>query len=413
MKPTPLFVAMLMAFGAQAASAQSQQAYDATNPWYLGVSGGLTHSSNVYRVGEGSTASAGQSNSDMITTASLLGGLDQRFGRQHLTADGSINANHYQRNGNLNNVGYNGRIGLDWYTIDNISGNFTVGGTRQLGSNNVGYGYQPQYVKNVQTDTYASAVVHKGVVTEWTLDVGADYARRNYSADYYKSLGFDQHDVWIGPSWRPSDRLRLGMDYRITDGEIPIQNNSYKRKDVDFTGTWVASGASSIDWRLSHSTSKYSSADSRALSGLTGQVSWNWRPTGKISLTAQYIHDTGLQNSALSLFGFTYGSYAQDQIVNTLRLYGNYQYSGKVSFGANVSYAPSHLHVVTHDGVLSPSSDNTYSFRDYSAGLSATWQATRGISASCQIGRQWRTGATQLYPYTATSFGCSGQILFY
>ncbi len=420
MKPTPLLVAMLMAFGAQTASAQSQQAYDSTNPWYLGVSGGLTHSSNVYKVGEGSTASAGQSNSDMIATASLLGGIDQRFGRQHLTADGTITASRYQRNSMLNNLGYNGRMGLDWYTVNNISGNVTVGGSRQLSSNNVGYGYEPLYEKNVATNLYASAVAHKGVVTEWTLDVGADYQRVSYSNVHYRSLDSNQHDVWIGPSWRPSDRLRLGVDYRRTQGNVPYYAAdlgtgqpvpyTFNRDDIDFTGSWIASGASSFDWRLSRGKSKRTTAAGQDSTHTTGQLGWNWRPTGKLSFTAQYVHDTGLQSSFLSIVGYGVGvGGAQDQVINTFRVYGSYQFSGKLSFGANASYSPNSLRILGLHG----DPDAVYDGRDYSANLTSTWQYSRGISFTCQAGRQWRTGAAKLYPYTANSIGCSGQILFY
>lgn len=418
-KPAPLLAAaLLIAFGAQTAFAQAP-AQDTTTPWYLGASGGLTHLSNVYRAVDGAAAQGDRSNSDIVTTASLLGGLDQRFGRQHLTADASVSANRYQHNSNLNNVGYSGRAGLDWYTVGNISGNLTVGGSRQLGNNNVGFGYVPQYEKNILTDHYASFVAHKGVVTAWTLDVGADYQRRTYSNDYYRSLNYTQHDIWFGPSWRPSDKLRLGVDYRLTNGEIPFYShdlltgrfapNDFRRRDVDFTGTWNISGASSLDWRLSRGRSTHQNSAGQDATSNTGQISWLWRPTGKLSFTTQFVHDTGLQTSFLSVLGYGYSNYAQDQVVNTLRLSGSYQYSGKLSFGANASYAPSSLRV-TPSGSTAPT---VYDFRDYSANLSATWQYSRGISANCQAGRQWRTGPAALYPYTANSVGCSGQILFF
>jgi len=418
MKRTKLILSMLAIFGAPAAFAQ-EQGQDATNPFYVGVSGGVTHVSNVYRTGEGSSGPSGSSNSDMVYTGSLLAGIDQRYGRQHLTADGSINGNRYQHNSDLNNIGYNGRVGLDWHTIQNISGNFSLGGSRQLGSNNVGYGYAPQYVKNVQTDFYASAVAHKGLVTEWTLDVGADYQRRSFSATYYRRLDSRQHDVWIGPSWRPSDKLRLGMDYRLSKGELPyysqdvvlgtVESNRFTRKDIDFTGAWVLSGASSFEWRISRGKSTHNTTVGQDFSGTTGQLSWNWRPSGRFSLQTQYVHDTGLSTSFLSFFGTSYNNYAQDQVTNSWRLYGNYQYSGKLSFGANLSYSPASLRV-TPTGA--PSSTD-YNFRDYNANLSASWQYSRGITFACQAGRQWRTGAAELYPYTANSIGCTGRILFF
>ena len=62
-----------------------------TNPWYVGVSQGLTYESNLYRVDTTTDLNNGRdptqppvSRSDTVSVTSLVGGIDQPIGRQRL-----------------------------------------------------------------------------------------------------------------------------------------------------------------------------------------------------------------------------------------------------------------------------------------------------------------------------------------
>src|SRR4051812_37690871 len=98
----------LAALTAAAALAQSAHAQtDDTTPFYIGGSLGVSHVSNVYR--QPSTT-----NGDRVLSAGVLGGLDERLGRQHLKVDGSLQDNRYDKNRDLNNQSYSLRTALDW-----------------------------------------------------------------------------------------------------------------------------------------------------------------------------------------------------------------------------------------------------------------------------------------------------------
>src|SRR5450631_4768822 len=57
------------------------------NPYYVGVSQGFTHDSNVFRIPSGP--------SDNFSTTSLLGGFDQPISRQRIFGSGSVSLNRY------------------------------------------------------------------------------------------------------------------------------------------------------------------------------------------------------------------------------------------------------------------------------------------------------------------------------
>ena len=405
-----------------------------TSPYYFGGSLGLTHVSNIYRTPSGTepTAGSGAANSDTVTTASLLGGVDLRLGREHLRADGSVQSNRYANNTQLNNLGYNGHLSLDWSTLYNISGTVNLGGSRQLSSTVPGYGYTPVYAKNVQTEYSADAVTRIGLVTRWTLEGDVGYDRRTFSAPQYKSLDLSQTYYSLGPVYRPSDALRIGVDLRHTRGSLPFYDyernpltnqpflnpdtgepyyipNDFTRNDVDLKVYWKATGSNEFEVRLSQGRSRHATGVGQDFSGFTGQLTWNWTPTGRLSFSTQLIRDTGLQTSFASFLGQSYNSYASDQLTTTLRSYVTYNYSAKLSFNGSVSYARGSLDVTNPVSGAHDTLDNT----DYAASLGVSWQYSRGISFNCSVGRQERTGNPLLNPYTANNFGCVGQWIVY
>jgi len=415
-------LAGLALLGAPVAVWAQADSVDLTNPYYVGVTAGLTHVSNVYRVPNGSSAPVGTANSDWIYSAGVVGGVDLRLGREHLTADLSAQDNRYARNGELNNVSYTGKVGLDWSTVHDISGNVSAGGSRALSNNLVGFGTAPIYGKNVEDTTWASATARVGLVTRWTLEGSVNYNRRTESNQAYSFSDLSQTAYQLGPIWRPSDQVRLGVDVRHTIGDVPYYAQDYnaqlhiiyvaqhfRRNDVDLTANWQLSGASNIDLRLSDGRQTHDSAAGQNFSGTTGQLSWNWQPTARLSFSTQVARDTGLASSFISFFSTSYATTTQDHLVTSLREYASYQYSGKLTFNASAT-ASRGKYIIGQAGA---SAVTDFPENDYAASLGAAWQYSRSVSLNCSVQRQWRTGAAQIYPYTANSLGCVGQVLVF
>ena len=131
----------------------------------------------------------------------------------------------------------------------------------------------------------------------------------------------------------------------------------------------------------------------------TGAASWNWRPTAKIRLGAQYTRDTGQEFQAIT--GDVNRAYAG------WRVNASYALSSKVSFSGSATRNRSHREADS-GAALSDAFDN-----DQSYSLGVNWAVSRGISLSCQYNRASRDSSVVQYTYSAHSLGCSSQLLFY
>ncbi len=156
---------------AQDASSGRSLASD-PNPYYLGVSEGLTHDSNVFRVPSGP--------SDTFSSTSLSGGFDQRFSRQQVFGRGSVSLNRYFDQSQLDNTSYNLATGLNWETVENLSGNVNLGANRNLTAPAVGP-TAPAASRNVATTENADTRVRWGGNSILTLEGSAGYSRIKYS----------------------------------------------------------------------------------------------------------------------------------------------------------------------------------------------------------------------------------------
>ena len=425
-----LNLALTVAFAAVSAAAvapafaQTQQ--DTTNPYYFGANLGLTHVSNVFQ-------QSNSKNSDDVLSANLLGGIDTRFGREHLRLDGSVGVSRYRNNTPLNNVGYQGSAALDWSTIERVSGTITAGASRQLASYNISpyIGQVPDYVHNTLSSYYVDALTHVGLVTRWTLDADVSYRQYRYSAAQYAQLNYQQTAYSLGPSYQASPDLRIGVDWRHTNATNPTyfptydpsalnpdgtpvidsyRANHYSRNDLDLNIHWRVSGASSLDTRLSHGSYTHADSSGQSASNFSGAATWSWAPTAKTNIVTSFIHDSGLSAYVFSNLPFAYNT-NQSTVTNTLQVNANYALTGKMALNATGVYARTNRSndvQLGNESAASGSHDNYYSLA-----LGATWQYSRGISMACQVGHQVRTSTIVNYGYDADSIGCNAQILFY
>ena len=374
------------------------------NPYYFGGSLSVNQVSNIYRL-------SNNTNSDTVSTASLLFGMDQRFGRQRVFADGSLNTSRYRSNTDLNNNGYSLRAGLDWSTIERLSGTVSINNSRALGTYNV-RDVAPILKQNIEENNQLEAVARLGLVTKFTLEATGGYRTRRFSAVEYARLEFDQNRFSLGVVYRPSTDLTLGVAGRITQDKYPRYSLSggnysageFERKDIDLTGRWAISGASTLEGRLSSGNSKVIQGVGSDFSGITGLIGWTWQPTARWNLSTNLSRDTGLETSLFSA-GTSIFSADQNRLTNALRFNASYELSSKVALNAGFS-----LSKTDRTNEFLGQSASNYD-RDTLFNLGVRYQLSRGIQLRCQYSKQARDSSTALYVYDASSYGCSGQII--
>lgn len=400
--PFRLACASVLATGALA----SVPAAAESDPYYLGAGARFTHHSNVTQAGGSSS-----STSDNVLSTSLFAGIDQPFGRQRVRADAMIDHNNYQSSSSLNNISYRVSGGLDWATIERLSGNVSAYSARSLAQYAVdGVAASTSERTLVQTDGF-STVARLGVVTRLTIEGNYAHDRTRYSGPAAELTNFNNDRDTLGASLRYqfSSALMAGMGLRYTEGDYPGRAvaNHYKRNDIDFPFGYTPSAITSFQGRVSLSKTRYNNTTAYDLSGVTGTLTWLWQITGKTSISTSYDRDSGRE---ASLVRTTVGGPLllddQSRVNNTFRTQVKHQLTGKVTTFAGASYTRRDTVSTLTPGSTSSLVAGKDDLRQFTLG--ANWEATRAINAGCDLSLTSRDTGGGNYDYN--SVGCQVRI---
>jgi len=371
-------------------------------PYYVGASLGVSHVSNVYRQND-------TPNSDTVVSAGLLGGIDQRLGRQHLTLDGSLQNNRYSTNRELNYRSHSLRGALNWETAGDLSGVLSAKSDRSLADFNSSSLTEPLFKKNIERNEDYRAVARLGVGSRYSLEAGWNNRRRNFSAEEYAPYVYHQNTTWLGAFAMPGGNVRLGLVGRHTEGTNPryftgdplnpVAPNDYTRNDFDLTANWSAGGHTSLNARISRSKTRNSQQNLSDFHGTTGAVGGTWQPTGKLQFNFQYARDTGQETTVVAT--------DMNRVYTSWQLGTSYAVTGKISLGAKLTNSRTRRDgAVVNAGVLA--SDGTKGHN-----INLRWAISRAFNLSCQYDHVKRDSNVQLLSYTANSYGCTGQAILY
>jgi hypothetical protein len=366
-------------------------------PWLVGLTQDFTHESNTLG------SATGSETSDTISTTTLRGGLNLPFGRQRAYANAALNHQRYNKLDARDNNGYSLDAGLDWSTIERLSGSFVINANRQQADFNVG-GIVPVSLSNIERSEDFNARVRLGVVTVLSFDAGFGHRRVSFTAPEFASREYKQDSGSLGVSYRPSGILTLGAGVSgqrtrfVVAAPGQTSPDRSDRQDVYVTANWVPTGASTVNARVNVGKTEYELATGADFEGVTGSLSWAWRPTGLLSLTTTLSRDTGQESGFLRLVeGSTVSATDFSQVTNALTVQAGYELTGKISLNAGAGYARRYL---------AGGDDNTTT-----VSLGARWAATRTLAFGCNASRDSRSasGASST-DYDNDRFGCFGQL---
>lgn len=388
------------------------------SPWYVGVSQRLAYESNLYRV-DPSAPLGNLSRSDTLSSTSLVAGLDQPLGRERLYGNATLSVNKYGNNGYLNDNSYSLTGGLDWATIERISGNLTMLASRNQRSFNLDAGPKPlETRKNNESLAQIDTTLRAGDVTRLTMEATLGYRSVSYSAPEYAGSQYRQGRGSVGLRYRPGIAT-LGASLSLADSRYensPVQAatgqaaEKLRRGSLDLTLDWPVSGANSVYARLSPTRAAYDQFTQRDFSGLTGALKWNWLPTGKLSVETRLVHDIS-QDSNFEAFGgpLVIGTSDTERTTTELRVAMAYALTAKTALNAALSASHRRLEQAANVSdvslVTASGSDNTATLS-----IGTRWEALRSVQLGCDLLREQRAargGLTQ--GYRASVVSCYGR----
>lgn len=398
----------LAALGLASASAVNAQAPD--SPYYLGVSQGFTWEDNLFRV-----RGSAEKTQDVISTTSLLAGFNRPLGRQRFFGDGIVRYNRYDKSSQLDNTGYGVKVGWDWETIGRLSGTLSYTADQSQAA----FGVEAPLLTTKRNTERGQQFLARGQLggTTSLLSLETIYIHRrlDYSAVEFAAQEFDQDSLSLGLLYRPSGILTLGIAGRGTRGRYPAGSvvapvggeNKFDRSDIDLTAVWVPTGLSKVSGRLSYSKEDHDRNNARDFSGVTGALAWEYKPTGKLTFTTDFLRDTGSESTfqraiAANAIATTVGN--TSQVSNAIQVRALWEFSAKVQFDASARYIERDLVTTT------PPASGTD--RTTNALIGARWAPTRNWTLGCNFGYEKHDGSQLVSPpYEANVAGCSVQFL--
>lgn len=381
----------------------AQQSDNASRPWNVGLAQEVTHFTNVLNSTSGGV-------SDTLWTTTLSGGLNVPFGRQRAYANAALSHTRYSDLDGLDGQGYTLGAGLDWATVGNLSGNLLLNAGRRQADFNTGV--STASLKNNETYQELRARALLGGVGLLGIEGTLGYRRVGFSAPEFDSREYEQNSASAGVVYRPSSALSLGTGLAVeySDYDVPSfgqsEPDTSSRRDLYVTAEWTATGASTVGTRLNFGKIDYKRPNAEDFSGVTGSIYWNWRPTGRTTLTTSLSRDSGQESGFQSLVtGGRTRLTATDfsRVTNIFALRANYELTGKIVLTGDLSHARRSLvdSLSGRDG-----RDNTTL-----ASLGANWMATRIITVGCKIGHETRSASGfGTFDYSGSNFGCVGSV---
>lgn len=397
------------------------------SPWYVGGALSLTHDDNLLRLGETQTALPGQSRSDTLTSTSLTAGLDQPFGRQRVQASLSLRDNRFANNDRYNNQSYSGSASLDWSTVNRVSGQVGIGRSRALSTFNADViGLLAQ--RNFETSEGLNASVSVGLVTAWSLELSAGHRRVRNSIDVasVQAQNLDQNNAAVGVAWRPGAALETTLAVREVRGRFPtfrqvagsFEDDAFTQRGVDLGARWQASGSSLFDARIGTGQTQYLRGGDRDFDSISGSLGWNWRATGKLSLSTRLAREKGQDNYPTFVrvaqgFFFDDAPAVQSDLrtIDTLRAQLDWATTAKLAVSSSVQLTRRDVASRTRtvfDGVLRGEAVGTDETTIVTLG--ARWAPYRWSLLGCDLRHETRRASGNVTSgLKGTSLGCYAQ----
>lgn len=380
------------------------------NPFYVGAGFAYARESNVFKVADGVPEA-----DDNIATATLLAGVNQPIGRQRIFLDATARHNKYSKLSHLDHTGYGLDLGWDWETIESLSGRIGYTGKQTMARFGADQG-PALTTKNLERAQEFLLRGQYGGASVLILEGSFTHRQLDYSAIQYDFLEFKQDAVRLGLLYKPGAALTLGLAGRRTEGEYPFalqtapgqfQADNYNRNDVDLTAVWIPTGQSTLRARISYTQEEHETVVTRDVSQTTGALSWEFKPTGKLTFTGELIRDTGAETAFSGLAGAgATASGNNSQLSDSFGLKIGYEATAKIQLDLSGRYVERDL-INTQGGALPATGSDR--FTEAKAGF--TYAPTRSVLLGCSIGQEQRKSDSALsYSYTSSIASCMAQI---
>ena len=387
-----------------------------SSPYYIGANQAFGYRSNLYSSETDPLSSA-------MSITSLVFGVDQPIGRQRFYASGNVGYNYFFEPDArvLNNTSYSLNMGLDWATVERLSGTARVIANQSLVYYAIAGAAPNVNERNIQNTGEAELNGRYGITPRVGLEAGYTYRTVSFSDPGYAYQEYRSNIGRLGLSYGGDGQLTVGLGLRYNWTDYPNYPQPFPSttlgddslgKNIDFTARWVATGQSTLDLRLSMSDIAYTYNTLNDFNGFNGGLGWTWQPTGKIRTRLDL---NGAPSYTANFYGFSGGAIRvnNSRFARTIRYSATYLATGKTTFNGIIRLSKDSLSQTDQASGNTQYGSDLYS----TVGLGVTYAPTRNSQLACNVDYQRRTASDNAvlygmsYPYSGTNFQCSGQLV--
>ena len=379
---------------------------DQADAFNFSLSQGWQHDDNLFRLSPQMLSvykQAGRKTSDDQSTTSLIAMVDKTYSLQRLRAKLSYNLVRYQRNSYLDYNGHAYDAGWDWRIGKRFSGTVSWNSSESQSSF-----ADMAAVKNINRRTSRSISANYWFHPDWTIGASATGSESSNPSAVQKTSDFRSHGHEFLVRYTPRSGNSLDLAVRESNGRYPNRqvvagvstvDNSYIEKVAELRGNWQLSGLSRISFRAGQTKRQHDEVSARNFKGFTGNLSWDWQPTGKLAFktsarreigatddtTANYVVTTAY--SFMPVWSLSAKSSVQGRLERTERSYGG-------------------------DPVTAFSGAEKRNDTIQLIGLSASWAPDTALMFSAYANREKRKSNMANSDYRDTTVGVSAQFSF-
>ena len=404
------FVPSMVAFACLMASGISK----ADTPLSLVVSENLTYESNLLRNND-------LKSRDVVSATGVQVGFNKAYGRQTYSAAGTVVATRYKNLKLYDNDGYNLALGFTTQIASNWYVSLDHNRVNQLQNfQDQGLNRYREPIKSQQTRAFAQY----GLYGRWSLNGELNSSKVSYEVLSLNNRSAD--GAKVGVRYSPTDLLYFDVGLRQTDSHLPnyrvglasADGERIKQQSLEFSTRWIVTGYSNFDGRVGWSRERYTMDEQRNFNGLTGYVSWNYTPAGKMAYSLALDRDTnnsgGSTTSSINLSQLTgtLGFNSQKRVSTGLSLRATYSATAKISLTASGSYRrieeESRLRTEDLFGGSTLSSTGTKSAGSYRTfNIGANYQLFRSTRLGCSWEKYDRSASVFSREFSGDSVNCN------
>jgi hypothetical protein len=395
-----------------ALSAGQAWADEDNTPLSLSLTHDITRDSNFGRTTE--------RQGETINTTGVRLGLNKSYGRQQYQLTTGLNRVRYAHFGQqLNNEGkdFNGAVrsefGSNW--IATVGGIFSQN-LNPIQNNTV----NNRVVRNIRKYRDGNAALQYGNGGRWSLTGTYDTNRLTYSDAAYVTNNADQYSTGLRANYYSSDVLNFGLGVRNVHTQFPNQTGlKQDDRDIDLSTNWQVTGLSSLSAVLTRRSSDFNTS-TRGGRGYSGQLNWQYTPSGLITYGVGLSRTSGTDRTQNSVSNFKVGAIAiptgtadvnNNNTTTSLNLSARMQLTGKITAGLRHSFNRYGVDSSTNTNDIQSQFTNQVSTNTHSiyreTALNVDYAMLRSLSLGCTVAMYSQTQDSTRPRYDGRTMGCN------